>query len=131
VDRAVAELARVLKLGGKLHAATNTRRHIQELDELHRQFDVDPPDGTSLSGHGNVFSIDNGRASLEPHFEAVEVFETESVVKVEDPDPLIAFLLSRDKPMRESALRDHVSRVIEKEGAFRVTRSSGIFVATK
>ena len=131
LDRAISELARVLKPGGKLHAATNTTRHIRELDELHRMFDVKPPHEGSRSGHGNVFSIDTGRAALEAHFESVEVFADESVVEVDDPDPIIAFLLSRGRPLRESALRDHVTGMIEKEGAFRVTRSSGIFLATR
>lgn len=61
VDRALAELARVLRRGGRLVAATNSEEHLRELGEL--------LGGTGLD---SSFSAENGEPQLLRHFSAVE-----------------------------------------------------------
>src|SRR3712207_168217 len=41
--KALAEIRRVLRPGGRLFAATNGRNHLRELGKLINQFDPDPP----------------------------------------------------------------------------------------
>jgi SAM-dependent methyltransferase len=61
VDRALSELARVLRPRGRLIAVTNADEHLRELGEL-------------LAGTGlrTSFSAENGEEQLSRHFSAVE-----------------------------------------------------------
>ncbi len=61
VDRALSELARVLRPGGRLVAATNGRGHLRELHEL-----------LGMPRAEFAFSAENGEASLERLFTRIE-----------------------------------------------------------
>ena len=63
LDRGLAELARVLKPGGRLVAVTNSIEHLQELWDLARR--------ASSIGRFN-FSSENGEEVLSRHFARVE-----------------------------------------------------------
>jgi SAM-dependent methyltransferase len=63
VDRALAELARVLRAGGRLVAVTNSTEHLRELTDLA---------GLSTINSDSGFRTDNGAELLERHFARVE-----------------------------------------------------------
>lgn len=82
VDRALAEMARVLTKGGALIAVTNSSRHIEELRELFAY---------EQSGFDMTFSSENGEELLGRHFESVERFDAVARAIVRDRAVLVAY----------------------------------------
>ena len=89
VDGALAELARVLRAGGRLVAITNGRDHLLELwdvlgvreERLARQI---------------TFSAENGEASLRRHFDRVEVRDASGTVTIRDRAAVLRYLHSAE-----------------------------------
>jgi SAM-dependent methyltransferase len=81
VDRALAEIARVLVPGGALIAVTVSVDHIAELRELFGH-------GTNLS---HTFSRENAESLLRPHFAAVERYDADVEARVASRDTLVAY----------------------------------------
>jgi SAM-dependent methyltransferase len=112
VDRALAELARVLRRGGRLVAATNGPDHLTELYELLGAAPIE-----------SRFDSANGRRLLLRHFESVE--------RIDAPGWLVF-------PDRQGA-QDYVDSLIrlsghvvpEADGPIRARRTPTIFVAEK
>jgi ubiquinone/menaquinone biosynthesis C-methylase UbiE len=93
LDRALAELARVLRPGGRLVAVTNSLRH---LDELWALVGGEP---ARLS-----FRRENGEELLARHFASVERRDVECRVTVSDAAKVRRYLASsnRGKPFADS-----------------------------
>jgi len=81
VDRALAEIARVLEPGGALIAVTNSVHHLEEFRELvgYRE---------SLD---HTFSRENGTQFLQPHFATVGRYDADVEVAVDSRDRLVAY----------------------------------------
>jgi ubiquinone/menaquinone biosynthesis C-methylase UbiE len=115
VDRAIAELARVLRPGGRLVAATIGDDNLRELWELL---------GDS-SQNGLSFNTRNGAELLRRHF-----------ARVEQLDPLGTVVFPNPAAMRTlvaaTITRSHLAeRVPEFEGEFRAGSRHTLFVAEK
>jgi SAM-dependent methyltransferase len=113
LDRGLAELARVLRPGGKLVAVTNSLGHLEELLTLV---------GTHSSLAG-LFNSETGEESLRSHFSQVERHDTEVIAVVRDRETLESY--------RRSLWRDTRPVPEDVELPFRVSGRSTIFVATK
>jgi SAM-dependent methyltransferase len=123
VERAVAELRRVLRPAGRLFAATNGRAHLIQL------FD--------LAGHDEPdrFGLESGEPILRRYFSSVEVRRYPDGLAITDAQPVIDYIASmvRERPLDEAgraAVRAYVERAIEREGAFRVVKDAGVLIAT-
>jgi SAM-dependent methyltransferase len=81
VDAALAEVARVLRPGGRLVAVTNGRDHHRELYEL---LDREPPEAS--------FSAENGEELLGRHFGSVEARDASGTVRFPDRAAAQAFV---------------------------------------
>ena len=87
VDRAVAELARVLRPGGRLVAITNSVDHLLELWEL-----VGATEARRARWY--PFGAENGRAILERHFDDVEMRDASGRVTIHDRDAIVRYIAS-------------------------------------
>jgi SAM-dependent methyltransferase len=114
LDCALAELARVLRPGGRLVAVTNSVRHLEELRTLVGA------GGSVLEG---LFNSETGEASLARHFSRVERHDTELVAVVRSRETLEGYRRSLSYGTRP--VPDDVAL------PFRVSGRSTIFVATK
>jgi 2-polyprenyl-3-methyl-5-hydroxy-6-metoxy-1,4-benzoquinol methylase len=129
-DRAIGELRRVLAAGGRMAAATNGGTHMEELAALAK---LHYPE-FNLGENASRFSRENGGAMLGRYFARVEWAQYEDSLLVSDAEAVVAYVLSVIPAAAVDAdhtasLRSDVERVIAKEGAFRMRKDTGIFVA--
>lgn len=130
----VAELARVLRPGGRLQAATSGRIHMRRLSNLAgrvspRWRDVDPI---------AAFSLETAKDTLEGSFVDVAVTRLGGEIVVPETDPVMAYvesLLSSSERTAGSATLQNIARELEDEiaesGSIRIKTESGIVIARK
>ena len=114
VERALAELARVLRPGGRLVAVTNAPDHLRELRELL---------GLSRDRFTFPFSGANGGELLRRHFARVEARDGAGTIRFPNRDEVVAYVEAA-RTLFESG-----AEVPELEGEFVVTRHPVVFVA--
>ncbi|MBI5033633.1 MAG: class I SAM-dependent methyltransferase [Chloroflexi bacterium] len=136
VSRAIAEIRRVLKANGKFYAATNGDAHLRELKTIVAE----------LLGHAimplvdaNVskqFSLENGAQQLAKSFVHVEHFDFDDALVVTEVEPLVAYIMSGFMGKQllhieyEESLRQFIADRMARDGAIRITKSTGLFIAT-
>ena len=134
LDGTLGEIRRALKTGGRFYAAANGANHMKELRDLVRPLAPDLP----LSRNENArrrFGLDNGRAKLAKFFDNVDLRRYEDSLNVPAVDPLAAYVLSTQgaraalSEAKVAELRRKINRRIAADGAFRVTKSVGMFLA--
>jgi SAM-dependent methyltransferase len=116
LDRGLSEIARVLRPGGRLVAATNGLQHLGELWALV---------GRDRATEPVRFFAETGEAFLTPHFTAIERRDTVRTITFPDAGAVRARIASS---VAHKAL---ASRVPELDGPFRATAVQVVFVATK
>ena len=115
LDRAIAELARILVPGGRLVAVTNGAGHLAELREV--------------AGHDHFWAgmpsrRENGAERLGQAFSAVEARDADGWVSIPDDEAIWAYLRSMSGLEPPAELNPH-------DLPLRVRRCSTVFVATK
>lgn len=109
VDRALSELARVLRTGGHLVANTNSSRHCEELFDL-----IEYPS----EARAWTFRAENGEDMLRRHFPTVEREDVVAVATVHDRQTLVNYqrsMLTDTQPVPEQVtlpLRVHSRGVV-------------------
>lgn len=137
LDQGLSEIRRVLKPNGKLYAATNGQNHMKELDDLTAGYVPHVPVGEVVS----TFTLESGRSPLKHFFTSVELRRREDGLRVTEVSPLVAYSLSRigifaERSQidheKEKAFRKHIETQMQAQGgAIRITKDSGLFLATK
>jgi SAM-dependent methyltransferase len=137
---AVREARRVLRPGGRLLVTTAGDRHLAEmnaawlgvLDELHVRGDLQ-----ELSLVNTMFPPREARALLGANFASVTERRLTAPVVVPEPGPVLrhaastaaAHTSTRDNPEVIDRMEAHVASVIAREGSFRTTSDTALFVA--
>jgi SAM-dependent methyltransferase len=130
--RALQEIHRVLRPGGRLFAATNGDNHMRELDELARRISGNAPgDRASLA-----FNLENGAAQLEPYFRDTRTERFPDALEVTDADAAVDYVRSAPSiyaftDAHSAELRRQVQAAIDQRGALHVSKSPGLFTASR
>jgi SAM-dependent methyltransferase len=115
VDRAIAELARVLGSGGRLVTATNGERNLHELWDAF---------GPGTAGQ-RVFSVENAELQLRAHFARVERRDANGTVTFDDWDA------ANDYVAASVTRPDLAGKLPRFDGPLVCSRLVSIFVAEK
>jgi SAM-dependent methyltransferase len=131
---ALSEIHRVLRGGGRTFAATNGRRHMQELDELVLRFD--PTLAGWSATREKQFVLENGADLLGSLFSDVSLTTFDDALIVPDAAPLVDYVYSMPPPRSPSAARRQeftafVEDRIRSSGPFRITKATGLFAAAR
>jgi ubiquinone/menaquinone biosynthesis C-methylase UbiE len=120
-ERALDEIARVLRPAGAIVATTNGVDHLRELR------------ASGSDQWSRSFGLENGPAQLERVFTAVEVEHFRDAVELTEVEPLVEFVRSLG-----SVPDDHIERLaaqaeaaIARDGSFHVSKASGLLRARK
>jgi ubiquinone/menaquinone biosynthesis C-methylase UbiE len=131
--RVLAEIRRVLRPGGRLYAATNGEGHLSDIQRL-----LDRAQASEgwwrVVGATAGFTLTNGHDQLAQAFPHVELRRYEDALEVTEVEPLVAYVLSTST--RELMTEDRIARLrqvareeIAAQGAIRIAKESGLFVA--
>ena len=133
--RALAEVRRVLRRGGRFVASTNHWAHLIELRELLTRFRVAgsllPPRRDS-----DGFDLETATEEISSVLDVLGVERRRSALEIRAVEPLIAYVRSMaddslaDSPALDE-LRAHVERQIALTGSFHVGISAGVVQARK
>jgi ubiquinone/menaquinone biosynthesis C-methylase UbiE len=130
--KALTEIKRVLKSGGRLVATTVGSGHMDEVNGRLQEI--------SRGGFVRVavvsFTIENGAEQLKPFFSKVSLSRYEDNLRVTELKPLIAYIrsmvsvsdLQEDKL---ETLTHEFKTSLEENGEVFVTKASGLFEAVK
>lgn len=133
--KALAEIRRVLKPDGCMHAMTLGKNHMRELHEF--LYSIAPfayPDHGAIS---RPFSLENGEAQLAESFGAVRLVRYDSALDVTDAQPLSDYVLSMNDALANVLTEDQRQQFTgiaqqhldAHNGIFHITKDSGLFVA--
>lgn len=131
LDQALAEVRRVLRLGGRFICSTYGEAHMREISELAAGFD----ERISLSEVplSDVFGLENGERILRKQFDQVELRRYQDELVVTQAQPMIDYILSCHGNQREyiqgryDEFKEYIQKKLEKNHAFRITKDAGAF----
>ena len=135
IDKALSEVKRVLRPGGKFYVSTNGKEHMQELETLVTGYDKNI--NFDLQKYANKFGIENGDKFLKKYFSNVTFEEFNGEIVVDNAEPVVSYILSTNVA-RKSIFEEHsldsfnkyVETEIDKVGAIKITTNTGIFIVS-
>jgi ubiquinone/menaquinone biosynthesis C-methylase UbiE len=133
-DRALSEIRRVLRPGGRLYAATNGKEHMRELRAWRRKFYPQSIDKGWEEVEAN-FGLETGMEQLKRWFAEVRLKRYEDGLEVTAVEPVVAYVRSFiEGGIGEGAdevFRRFLERELAASGAIRITKDPGMFEAVR
>ena len=132
LPQALGEIHRVLRPGGSFYCSTYGRDHMKEITLLVQEFD--PRITLSEVALYELFGLENGGALLEGTFDQVEKLLYEDYLLVDEPEPLLDYILSchgnqsEFLSQRQLEFKRFLQKKIQEKGGIRITKMAGIFV---
>lgn len=138
--RALAEIRRVLRPGGRFLAATNGQAHLAEIGDLLARFDPAVtfwrplPAAPGAAPGVPFFDLEQGGAELARVFADVGLDRYPDSLVVTEAAPLVAYILSTSTAAdltgdRRAAVTRFVEQEIAAHGAIRIHKDAGLFRA--
>ena len=130
--KAIAEIKRILKPGGRLIATTVGENHMKETWQWFQRVHIDK----IWESFANPFTLENGLEQLKSYFPQVTLSRYEDHLQVTDVAPIMAYIRSsiRKEELSEQELI-HLQRDLEEElqakGRIFISKDSGLFEAIK
>ncbi|MBR4083171.1 MAG: class I SAM-dependent methyltransferase [Lachnospiraceae bacterium] len=126
IDKALAEVSRVLKKGGHFYASTTGGNGIMET--ITRILEIDLV-------YVNTFSLENGTEKLKPYFSKIEIERYKDSLEVTNIDDLMEYIYSgitfkNACKMPTDEVRNKLLSCME-DGVLRLPKDPGMFVAVK
>ena len=130
--KAIAEIKRVLKIGGHFFATTVGDNHMKEITDWFRQIHK----SEVWESFANLFTLKNGLDQLKPFFPNVTVSRYEDNLHVTELEPLIAYFRSGIRAGELSddefaKLHSDLENELKEKGRIFITKDSGLFEAIK
>lgn len=130
--KAIADVKRVLKPGGRLFAATVGDNHLKEMMDVLRLVHVNK----TWESYANPFTLESGLEQLKPFFPNVTLSRYEDNLHVTEIEPMMAYVRSslRAADLSEDELakvRVDLENELKEKGRIFITKDSGLFEATK
>ena len=135
INKALAEIKRVLVKGGILYVTANSSGTMAELNELAERFDSSL--GINNNGYSTRFELENGETILKKHFSKVDVEILEGKIIVDDAKPVVSYKASTIQGSsilvgeKKKAFTKYLEDYIKKNGKISITTKTGIFKAVK
>jgi ubiquinone/menaquinone biosynthesis C-methylase UbiE len=129
--KALSEICRVLRPGGRFYASTIGQSHLRELGELMQRFDPSwDPWGEDFA---DSFLLENGLDQLSEWFSRVTLHRYEDDLVITEAKPLVAYVLSGAAESvvtgRELELTEFMEQELALHDAIYITKDSGMFEA--
>lgn len=131
IDKALCEICRVLKPGGKLISSTIAEKNMSEISELMSDC------GVNVGGSAiKSFTLENGAAQLGKFFPKVSSDVYEDGLAVSSGQALEDYILSMKgiyeiSEDSEAQIKKKISDFFNKNAVFTVTKSAGVFISEK
>lgn len=132
--RALSEIRRVLRGGGKLYASTLGIGAMRELQDIcHR---LDPRIDMNLDTVPKAFGLDNGAEQLGESFGDVQRYLYDDYLLVPEAKPIVDYIMSTSDnvPLLREYGYEGLMKVVEeelgRENPLRITKRGGMFVAS-
>jgi len=136
VNKALAEISRVLKQGGAFYATATGNRHLKEISDI--LYDFDNTIDFALDSINKAFGLENGKDLLSRHFNYVKLKRYIDSLHITDPKPFIDYIFSsqgisnvRDIITGEKTERFkcYIADLFSEKGYLDVKKDSGIFIS--
>lgn len=135
IEKALAEIKRILSPGGMLYVTANSCESMAELNELTEKFA--PNLGLDSNGFSNRFNLENGRVILEKYFSEIDIEILDGKIIIDDAKPVVSYkastiqgssiLVGETKREFTKYLEDY----IKKNGNISITTKVGMFKVKK
>lgn len=131
-QKALAEIKRVLKTGGRFFATTVGDDHMKEMMDWYRQVHVDKV----WESFANSFTLENGLEQVRTFFPNVTVSRHEDNLEITELEPIMAYIHSgmRVAELSEEELvklRSGLEKELKEKGRIFIRKDSGLFEAIK